>query len=278
MRLADKVAIVTGGGSGIGRAIAEVFAKEGARVVIAEIDKTNGRTAELAILQSGGEAAFVPADVASAQDVRIMVETTVKRYGRLDVLVNNAAVLVTGDAIELSEENWDRCLAVDLKSAWLCSKHSIPCMSSFGGSIINIASTHPLRGQPGFCAYSAAKGGLLALTVSMAVDFGPKLVRVNTICPGFVETAMNRHILAAWKRSPEVYQQVLAAHPLGRIGKTEDVAYAALFLASDESAFITGTTIIVDGGRTAHGFGLADKVTEASSSRIEQQGCTSADK
>jgi 3-oxoacyl-[acyl-carrier protein] reductase len=156
----------------------------------------------------------------------------------------------------LSEEDWDRCMRIDLKSAWLCSKHAVPHMT--GGSIINIASTHPLRTQPNYLPYVVAKGGVLALTLSIAVDFGPRGIRVNSLCPGFIETPLSEHVLAQWKQSPEIYEAVLATHPLRRLGKPKDVACAATFLASDESSFITGTTLIVDGGRMAYGYSFGD--------------------
>jgi 3-oxoacyl-[acyl-carrier protein] reductase len=258
MRLKEKIAVVTGGASGIGRATAEIFAREGARVVIADIDQQHGKGVEMAIREQGGDAVFVATDISLENDVRRMAEATANCYGRVDILVNNVGVPVQGDALQVSEEEWDRCMAVNLKGAWLCSKHVIPLMGTSGGSIINIASTHPLRSQPNYFPYAVAKGGLLALTTSMAVDFGPKCIRVNSICPGFMDTPMNYGTLSKLRESPQRFEKFLAAHPLRRIGRAEDIAYACLFLASDESRFITGTTLVVDGGRTAYGHYLEE--------------------
>jgi NAD(P)-dependent dehydrogenase (short-subunit alcohol dehydrogenase family) len=216
-------------------------------------DRHHGRSVETAIREQGGDAMFVATDVGLENDIRRMAEATANCYGRVDILVNNAGVAVPGDALQVSEEEWDRCMAVNLKSAWLCSKHVIPLMGTTGGSIINIASTHPLRSQRNYFPYAVAKGGLLALTTSMAVDFGPRRIRVNSICPGFVDTPMNYGTLSKLRESPQGLAKFLALHPLRCIGQAEDIAYACLFLASDESRFITGTTLVVDGGRTAYG-------------------------
>jgi NAD(P)-dependent dehydrogenase (short-subunit alcohol dehydrogenase family) len=253
MRLRDKVAIVTGGGSGIGRATAELFAREGARLVIADIDSQHGKRVEAAIREQGGDAMFVPTNVGLEEDVTRMSEATANRYGMAHILVNNAGMPVPGNALQISEADWERCLAVNLKGAWLCSKYVIPLIVPEGGSIVNIASTHPLRAQPNYFAYAVAKGGLLALTTSMAVDFGPRHIRVNSICPGNIDTPMNHEMLSGLRKSPERFQRFLQAHPLRCLGQAEDIAYACVFLASDESRFVTGTMLIVDGGRTAYG-------------------------
>jgi NAD(P)-dependent dehydrogenase (short-subunit alcohol dehydrogenase family) len=252
-RLGQKVAIVTGAGSGIGCATAKLFAREGASVVIADIDPL-GKTTEDTIREHGGkEALFVSTDVTLEEDVKRMIETAVDRYGRVDILVNGAGLATPGDALKLSEEDWDSCMAVNLKGGWYCSKHAIRHMPKTGGSIVNIASTHPLRFQPNFFPYAVAKGGMLAMTGSLAIDFGPRGVRANSICPGFIDTPMNSTALSKLRESPKQFQKFLALHPLRCLGRVEDVAYACLFLASDESRFITGTALIVDGGRTAFG-------------------------
>lgn len=251
MRLKEKIAIVTGAGSGIGRAITLLFASEGAKVVIAELNSERGKRVEKEVLNSGGEALFVPTDIASETQVHAMVQTAVARFGKIHILVNNAVVVVYKNAVSLTEPEWDQCMAVDLKGAWFCCKHALPHMVE--GSIINIASTHPFRSLPNYFPYATAKGGMLAMTVSLAVDFGPKGIRVNSICPGLIDTPLTNRLLESSRQSPEQYQKILSMHALRRIGTPTDVAQAALFLASDESGFITGTSLVIDGGRMAVG-------------------------
>ncbi|MBZ5516561.1 MAG: SDR family oxidoreductase [Acidobacteriia bacterium] len=260
MRLRGKVAIVTGSGSGIGLATAELFACEGARLVIADVDPQLGKCVEVGILERGGDALFVLTDVAREEDVKRMAAATASRYGKVDILVNSAGIAVAGNALQISEEVWEHCMAVNLKGVWLCSKHVIPLMGTEGGGIINIASTHPFRAQSNYFPYAVAKGGLLALSSSLAVDFGPRHIRVNSVCPGFIDTPMNHELLSKLKESPERYEEFLAAHPLRCLGEAEDVAHACVFLASDESRFVTGATLIVDGGRTVYGHFFGDMI------------------
>jgi len=264
MRLKDKIAIVTGGSSGIGRVTAELFSREGATVLIADVDLKHGQVVESQLREAGREAVFVSTDISIEEDVTRMIAIAVRRYGLVDILVNSAGLAISGNALEISEEDWNHCLEVNLKGAWLCSKHSIPHMTGTGGSIINIASTHPLRPQPNFFPYAVAKGGMLAMTGSMAVDFGPKRVRVNSICPGFIDTPMNSEALSKLRESPERFEKFLAVHPLRRLGEAQDVANACLFLASDESRFITGAVLVVDGGRTGYANYIDDAQTEKS--------------
>ena len=252
MRLKGKTAIVTGGGAGIGRGVAEAYAREGARVTIAEIVTANGEAASRAITEAGGTATFIRCDVSKTPEVKAMVEETVRAYGGVDILVNNAGVQLHGQdarAHELSEEVWDRTMATNFRSAWLCSKYAIPSMlHRGGGSIIHIASPTGLTGcAPTYTAYSASKGGVFALTRIMAVDYGRDNIRVNAIIPGTTETPMISGLLT----DPQTRRGLEAKSPLGRLGTPADVAPLAVFLASDESCYCTGGFYAADGGMLA---------------------------
>ena len=249
LRLKDKIAIVTGGGAGIGKAVASSFAHEGARVLIAEIDPVRGESAAHEIRGLGGEVAFVPTDVSNPHDVQAMVNIAVKRFGGLDVLINNAAIQMHGRdarAHELSEETWDRTMSINLRGTWLCSKYAIPEMlRRGGGSIIHIASPTGLTGcAPTYTAYSTSKGGVIALTRIMAIDYARDKIRVNAIVPGTTDTPMISTLL----EDSETRARLVAKAPLGRLGTGEDVAPLAVFLASDESGYCTGGLYLVDGG------------------------------
>lgn len=252
MRLQGKVTIVTGAGVGMGRAVAEGYAREGAQVVLVEIDPARGEAAVAAIRAAGGDALFVHADVAESTDVQRMVQAVIERYGRIDVLYNNAGVQMFGSdarAHELSDEVWERTLAVNLRGPWLCSKYTIPQMlQQGGGSIIHVGSpTGWLGCAPGYTAYSTSKGGIIGLTRIMAVDYGRDQIRVNALVPGTTETPLIESVL----QQAGVRQRLAAAIPLGRIGASEDVVGLAVFLASDESRFCTGGIFMVDGGMSA---------------------------
>jgi NAD(P)-dependent dehydrogenase (short-subunit alcohol dehydrogenase family) len=246
-RVEGKVAIVTGSASGIGRATARLLAGEGARVIVADIDAEGGRQTVDSITQAGGQAEFVQTDVSQADQVQAMVGRAVERFGRLDVLHNNAywAPLNT-PIVETTEEQWQRTIDVTLKSVYLGCRFAIPVMlERGGGSIVNTASTAALVASPQFAAYAAAKGGVVALTRNVAFDYGPRGIRCNAVCPGLIETPATAPVLA----NPERRQWLTEKIVVGRIGQPDDIAAAVVYLASDESSFVTGQTIVVDGGR-----------------------------
>ena len=248
MRLKDKVAIVTGGGAGIGEAIALRYAQEGARVVVAEVMPARGHSTVEAIEKLGGQAAFIQADVSSESQVKEMIEATLGRFGRIDILVNNAAILLAhGEtrAHELTNEVWDHTINVNLRGYWLCSKYVIPSMlSQGGGTIIFIASRTGIRGFARLAAYSASKGGVLALMRSMAVDYARDGIRVNAIVPGTMDTPMNAEEFS----DPEARAKYIPKIPAGRLGIAPDIAGMATFLATEEASFCIGSVLLVDGG------------------------------
>jgi len=251
-RMQGKVALITGAGRGIGRASAELFAREGAKVVLAEINEERGCAVEEAIRGAGGEAMFVRADASRSEDVRAACAAAVEAFGGLHALYNNASVFLGSDdgpVTELSEEIWDRVLAVNLRSVFLCSKHAIPLIvESGGGSVIHTSSSAGVMGIPGCDAYTATKGATIALTRSMAVEYGPKGVRVNCIAPAGIDTEMLRE---SSLDSPDFDEEdFLRKAPLGRYGTAQEVARLALFLASDESSYLNGAIIRTDGGIT----------------------------
>ena len=255
-RLANKIAIVTGSGSGIGRAIALRFAAEGASVTIAELDEARGSDTLQAIEQSGGRGRLVQADVAKAQDAERIASATLDHFGRIDILVNNAAVGGGDDILATDEATWDRIQAVVLKSVFLCCRATLPSMLQQGaGSIVNVSSVNGLLGL-GEEAYSAAKAGVINLTRNLAVRYGSAGVRANVICPGTIRTPIWQ---ARVDRQPDIFERLSAWYPVGRVGEPMDVAEAALFLASDAASFVSGTMLTVDGGLTA---GLARMARE----------------
>jgi NAD(P)-dependent dehydrogenase (short-subunit alcohol dehydrogenase family) len=250
-RLADKVALVTGAGSGIGRQSALLFAREGARVVVADVQDAAGEAVVAEIAAAGGEAVYVHADVARAADAEGMVRAAEERFGRLDVLFNNAGISHPrdDDAVETEEEVWDLTMNVNLKGVFLGCKHGIPALRrAGGGSIINTASFVALLGAATpQLAYTASKGGVLAMTRELATLHARENIRVNALCPGPLRTPL----LMQYLDTEEKRQRRLVHIPMGRFGEAHEIAQAALFLASDESSFVTGATFLVDGGITA---------------------------
>ena len=249
-RLEGKVAVITGAASGIGRATALLFAAEGARVVVADWDEANGERAVQEIRERGGEATFVRADVANPEDVQRMVAVALERYGRLDILFNNAGVEgEQAPTADCSLENWDRVININLRGVFLGMKYAIPAMlANGGGVIINNASVAGLVGVQGVPAYCAAKGGVVQLTRAAALEYARQNIRVNAICPGVILTPMVERFIAG---DEERRRQFMALEPVGRFGRPEEVARLALFLASDDSSFCTGAPFIIDGGFSA---------------------------
>jgi NAD(P)-dependent dehydrogenase (short-subunit alcohol dehydrogenase family) len=252
MRLGNKVALITGGTSGIGSATARLFAQEGAAVGITGRSEQRGRDVVRRIEEDGGKAMFTRADVRVDDDCRRAVAETVDAFGRLDVLFNNAGVYIANDAIGCSEEEWDLQVDVSLKGTFLMCRSVLPVMIAQGsGSIVNNSSGWGLVGGERAVAYCAAKGGMVVMTKAMAIDHGPQGVRVNCICPGDTDTPMEHEDAQRQGMMWDAFVEGASARPLGRMGRPDEIARAALFLASDESSFITGAVLPVDGGGVA---------------------------
>lgn len=248
MRLQNKVAFISGGARGMGAVEARLFAHEGAKVVIGDVLDAEGRRTEAEINETGGECLFVRLDVTSESGWRQAIAATVSRFGRLDVLVNNAGIYRTAPVEQTSGDLWDQVMSINAKGVFLGTKYAIPQMRrSGGGSIINISSVAGLVGSMDSAAYNASKGAVRLFTKSTAIQHAQDNIRANSIHPGTIETLMTAELLADEANR----QDRITRTPLGRLGRPEDVAYGALYLASDESSFVTGSELVIDGGRTA---------------------------
>ncbi|MGO8733513.1 MAG: SDR family NAD(P)-dependent oxidoreductase [Terriglobia bacterium] len=250
MTLDGKVALITGAGKGIGKGCAEVLSRHGARIAVVDIDTAAGPQTAKGIEANGGHAVFLPADVSKAADVQNMVAQLIGLFGRLDILINNAGYHISKSVEDTSEEEWDYILNTNLRSVFLCSKYAIPYLRKTRGAIVNMASMVGLVGQRNAGAYSATKGGIIAMTKGMALDFAKDGIRVNCICPGWVETPLVEDWFSQQADPQAAKTYIFARHPLGRIATPEEVGDAAVFLCSEASSFVTGVTLPLDGGVT----------------------------
>lgn len=250
MRLDNKVAIVTGGSQGIGQGVAALFAEEGAKIVIADIDTEAGENTVKALMDKNLDARFHKTDVSNENDVKNLIEYTINEFGKLDILVNNAGINFRKAVHETSLEEWNHLMGINLTGPFLCSKYAIPELQKEAtSSIINMASWHAETTITRLAAYASAKGGLTALTRQMALDYGQHQIRVNAVGPGSVDTPLLQQTFASLENPEKSFEESLAFNPLGRVGTVEDIAKACLFLASDDSTYVSGQTILVDGGQ-----------------------------
>lgn len=249
-RLEEKVAIVTGGGAGIGKAIANLFSGEGASVVVSDINDETGSNTVREIESTGGKATFCHCDISIFKEVEYLVDLTVRTYGKLDIMVNNAGIGGIGKCADTTLEDWNTGIAVDLTGVFYGCKCAIPQMlKNGGGSIINVSSVSGLRGDYRMCWYNAAKGGVTNLTRNIAIDYGRQGIRCNAINPGYTLSEMTRQ---GWENDAKLREAIGRNYPMGRPGAAKEVAYCALFLASDESSIVNGVNLSCDGGITAH--------------------------
>jgi NAD(P)-dependent dehydrogenase (short-subunit alcohol dehydrogenase family) len=250
-RLKDKVAIITGAGQGIGEATARAFAREGAKIVIAEFNQATGTAVAEAIKGEGHDALFVKTDVSRPDDCQAMVKEALDQFGALDILVNNAGINVFHEPLLMPEDEWKRCFAVDLEGVWHCTRAALPSMRARRkGSVVNIASVHSFAIIPNTFPYPVAKHGLLGLTRSLGIQYAADGIRVNAISPGYIETQIARDYWNTFDDPAAEKQRTYDMHPPKRIGRPEEVAMTAVFLASDEAPFINATAIVIDGGKS----------------------------
>jgi len=248
-RLENKVALITGAGRGIGRAIAQKMAHEGAKVVLAEIDLESAQRTAEELQKDGCQALAMQTDITHEMEVEAAVRRAIEHFGRVDILVNNAGKNFYFDATTMSEADWDNAMNVDVKGAWLCCKHVLPFMKAANaGSIINIASVHARITAPGHFPYAAAKSALVGLTRNLALDYAPYNIRVNAICPGWVRTDLVQGWFDQQPDPKATEDRVLSFQPLQRIGTPQEIANFVAFVASDEASFITGAELVIDGG------------------------------
>jgi len=250
MKLEDRVAIVTGASKGIGAGIAREFSREGAKVVVVSRGAAEGLAMAEELGSKEGRAVYVQTDVTKSEDIRALISRTAETFGRLDILVNNAGYHLSKNVEETTEEEWEFIQQTNLRSTFLCSKYAIPHLRQTRGNIINISSMVGLVGQPNAGAYSATKGGQIAMSKGMAIDFAPDGIRVNVICPGWIQTPLVEDWFSQQQDAVAARQYIFGRHPLGRIGTIEECGKAAVYLASDDAAFVTGITLNIDGGIT----------------------------
>ncbi len=250
MRLKDKVAIITGSSKGIGEGCALVFAREGAKVVVTSRHEPEGQKVVESIREQGGEAIYIRVDVSDSALVRKMIDQTVERFGKLDILVNNAGYHISKNVEQTTEKEWDFIINTNLKSVFLCCKYAIPHLRKTKGCIINMSSMVGVVGQSNAGAYSATKGGMISMTKNMALDFARDGIRVNCICPGWIETPLVVDWFSQQEDEEKARKYIYSVHPLGRIGTIEECGRLAAFLASADSSFMTGSIVAIDGGVT----------------------------
>lgn len=252
MRFEQQVAVVTGASRGIGRAVAEAFAREGAHVVLVSNDAQQGEAAARALEAAGGSALFVSADVSREADIRQMIDAAVQRWGRLDILVNNAGIYMQGDVTQTSLPDWERIMNTNLTSAFLCTHYAVPIMiQQGGGAVVNVASEAGLVGIKGQVVYNVSKAGMIALTKSCAVDLAERGVRVNCVCPGTTDTPLVREAVSRAPDPAAARRFLEQVRPMNRLGTSDEIASAVLYLASREAGYATGAVLSIDGGYTA---------------------------
>jgi len=251
MKLKNRVAVVTGAGSGVGRGIAQCLAEEGAAVLINDIKREAAEETQRLLLSQKARAAVVASDIATPAGAAAAVEAAVRSYGRLDVLVNNAGRQLIKSTADLAPTEWDAILSVNLKGIYLCCKSAIPVLAQNGGAIVNIASVHATATIAGFGAYAASKAGIVGLTRALALECAPMSVRVNAVSPGTIDTPLLQAFFDSFEDPGQARMEYLKFHPIGRFGTPRDIGKLVSFLASDDASFITGTEIIADGGMTA---------------------------